>query len=236
MGLDHLGDGVGEAPEAFFEVGFFEGEEEVKDVLGRAGVAEGEVGLEEVDAGGGAVAFGVVAGGNELDDGLDMAGGAEVAGNGDEHIGAVAGGGEDLLIKGEGTGEVAELEFLAGGEERGEDRAGDGGGGGGGVGGRGGERWGVGGGRGGRSDGGRVRGGGRGGGRGRGGFFTEESIEQAHGSVFQDGSGASGEPFLAVGGLSAKRRGGGRSIEDAMDRVSSSKRKRYNAGVEVETC
>ena len=104
--------------EPVLQLGPVEGEEDVQHVLGRIGVAEGEVGLDQVQAGGRAVPVGVVAGGDQLDDRRQVAGGPEVAGDGDEHVGPVTGrAGEDLLVDREGAGEVARLKAFAGGEE-----------------------------------------------------------------------------------------------------------------------
>jgi hypothetical protein len=61
--------------------------------------------------------LGVVAWGDELDDGGDVAGGAEIAGDGDKHVGAVSGGREEWLVDGERARQVAGIEALAGGKK-----------------------------------------------------------------------------------------------------------------------
>lgn len=98
-------------------------------MLRGVGIADGEVGLEEIEARGGTVALGIVARGDELDNFGDVAVHTEVAGDGDEDIGAVTGGGEDFFVEGEGAGEILGGELVAGGGEVGFDSAGRSGGG-----------------------------------------------------------------------------------------------------------
>jgi hypothetical protein len=121
---EQLGHGVGEAHQARLQLGPVQFKEQVQQVLGGLGVARHEVGLQQVDAGGGAVALGVVARGEQLDELLHVAGAAEVARDRHEHIGPVAGAGQHGLVDRHGARRVLGLQLLAGGGQLGEDAAG----------------------------------------------------------------------------------------------------------------
>ena len=86
---------------------------------GGAGVALVEVGLEEVDARGHAVGGGVVARGEEVDQRLEVAGGAEIAGDGGERPAEIAVGGGDLFVELERRREVLPVEVSTGLREQG---------------------------------------------------------------------------------------------------------------------
>ena len=120
-----LGDDVGEPEETLLEVGPVEREKDVEDVLRGLEVADGEIGLEEVEPGGRAVAGRVVVRGNQLDQLAHVAADAEFAGNRHEHIGPRARAGEDLGVDGDGRGDVARLEFRLGVGEAGQGATGD---------------------------------------------------------------------------------------------------------------
>ena len=112
--------------EPVLELGAIELEKHVEHMLRGVGLPEREVGLEKIEAGGGAVDLRVVARGDEFDDLGNVSGGAEIAGDRDEDIGAFTGRGENLLINGQRAGEILGLESLAGGGEAWEDVAGGG--------------------------------------------------------------------------------------------------------------
>ena len=112
-GNDELGDSVREAMKPVFEFGAVKLEENVEDVLRGVGLAEGEVGLEEIEAGSGAVFLGIVTRGDEFDDAGDVTRRAEVTGNGDEDIGAIARRSEDLFVDRKGTGKITSIEPFA---------------------------------------------------------------------------------------------------------------------------
>ena len=61
-------DHVGEAKQALLQLGPVEGEKDVEQVLGRLDEAEGQVGLQEVEAGGRTVAAGIIVGRHQLDE------------------------------------------------------------------------------------------------------------------------------------------------------------------------
>jgi hypothetical protein len=100
-----------------FEFGAVKLEENVEDVLRGVGLAEGEVGLEEIEAGSGAVFLGIVTRGDEFDDAGDVTRRAEVTGNGDEDIGAIAGRGEDLFVDREGARQITGIKAFARGRK-----------------------------------------------------------------------------------------------------------------------
>jgi hypothetical protein len=112
--------------EPVFELGTIELEEHVEHVLRGVGLAEREVGLEKIEAGGRTVDLRVIARSDQLDDLGNMPGRAEIAGDRDEDIGAFPGRGENLLINGQSAGEIFGLESLTGGGEAREDVAGGG--------------------------------------------------------------------------------------------------------------
>ena len=107
--------------QALLELRALQTEEDIQQMLRGGGVARGQISLEQIQPGGWTVALGVVAWGDELDDRGDVAGGAEIAGDGDEHIGAVSGGREQRLVEGERARKVAGIEAFAGGDENGGD-------------------------------------------------------------------------------------------------------------------
>ena len=80
-------------------------------------MAEGEISLEKIQAGGGAVFLGIVTRSDQLDDAGHVTRGAEIAGNSDEDIGAIAGRGEDLFVDREGARQITGIEAFARGRE-----------------------------------------------------------------------------------------------------------------------
>ena len=86
-------------------------------MLRRIGIAHGEVGLEEIEPGGGSVALGVVARCDQFDDLGYIAVRAEIARYGHEHVGPVAGRSEQLFVKRHRARQILRSEALAGGRE-----------------------------------------------------------------------------------------------------------------------
>ena len=95
-------------------------------MLGRCGIAERQIRLEEIDPGRGAMAFGIVEGGDQLGDGGDVPGGTQIAGYPDQHVGAGTGrGGEDLFIDFPGAIQIAQFELFERGFQSGRHRSGE---------------------------------------------------------------------------------------------------------------
>src|SRR5690606_5688181 len=86
-------------------------------MLRGAGVARGEISLEEIDAGGRTVTLRIVARWDGLDDLFDITAGAEIAGERDEDIGTIARGAQKVFVDRHGAGEILGLELFAGGEQ-----------------------------------------------------------------------------------------------------------------------
>jgi len=122
--LDHPGDRIGKPVEPLLELRPVEVEQPVEHVLGRFGVAQGQVGLQQVQPGGRPVALGVVARGDQLDDRRHVPGRTQVARDRRQHAGVVPLRLEQLLVDREGAGQILAFEARARRAEAGQHRRG----------------------------------------------------------------------------------------------------------------
>ena len=122
---EEFGNRIGKSDQPGLQLGPLEGEQEVKQVLRRLGLAGHQVGLEQIESGRRAVFLHIVARGEQLNDFTDMSLGAEIGGNRHEHIAAIARPGEDGFVDRQGGGEVLRLQLLARGRQLRHDAAGD---------------------------------------------------------------------------------------------------------------
>ena len=72
--FDQFGQRVGKTMQPFLELRTLQGKQNVEQVLRCVGVACREVGLKQVQSGCGTVPLGIVARGDEFNDGFDMSG------------------------------------------------------------------------------------------------------------------------------------------------------------------
>ena len=99
------------------QFGTVEREKHIEHMLSGLGFADGEVGLQEVEASGGTVPLRIVARRDDLDDFAQVAVDAEVAGNGNEHIGAISRVVQHGFVDRERAGQVFGFELGARGRE-----------------------------------------------------------------------------------------------------------------------
>ena len=119
----HVGDDIGESEQALLQLGPIEGEQQIEHMLGGLRIAHRQVGLQQVDAGRRPVAPRVIPRRDEFDDLPRVTGHPEVAGNADQDVRAVAGGGEHLLVDRHRPGAILEFERFARRFEPGEHRS-----------------------------------------------------------------------------------------------------------------
>ncbi len=110
--------------EPVLELGALKGKENVEDVLRRVGVAHGEVGLEQIESRRRPVPVGIVTRRDEFNDLCDVTVRAEIAGNRNEHIGAVPRGRKHFLINHESARQIFFFKFSASLDETRNDTAG----------------------------------------------------------------------------------------------------------------